>query len=371
MAITQGAPLADITTTDTKTETAPQYYTDYLTGLSQAASTAMERSPTEAIAGYDALQTQGYGALPEASTSYKPGLAEAQSTLGRAAQGVTGERIQELMNPYTSSVVNEMERLQQQALQRSVLPTMKAGFVGTGGLGGQRYAGALGQALSDAQRNLTGQQAAALQAGFTEAQKTALGELPFLTQAGQQQAQAAKLEQELGLTGAGALTKAGAERQAYEQSLLDYPLKTATTASGLLRGYQVPLSSESTRVGPGQAGQYQKSDLENILGILSMIGAATGGGGAGGAGGAGGNFGLGVSKILEWGRGLLSGLGVDTGFVQEIPNPAGSQDPAFGWRYFDNGTAIDPSGRYYFDGQMVYDPEASIQPDQYNTSEDE
>jgi len=367
MAITQGAPLPSITTTDTKKETAPQYYTDYLTGLSQAASTAMQRPATEAIAEYDPLQTQGYGALPEAATSYKPALEAAQGTLGRAAQGVTGARIQELMNPYTSSVVNEMERLQQQAMQRSLLPTMKAGFVGTGGLGGQRYAGALGQALTDAQRNLTGQQAAALQTGFSEAQKTALGELPFLTQAGQQQAATAKMEQDLGLTGAGALTKAGSERQAYEQSLLDYPLKTATTASGLLRGYQMPLSSENVRVGPGQAGQYQKSDLENILGVLSLIGSAT----SGGSGSAATPLGLGVGKVLEWGKGLLGGLGFNTGGVKEIANPAGSQDPAFGWRYFDNGTAIDPSGRYYFDGQVVYDPSASVQPGMYNTSEDE
>jgi len=367
MAITQGDPLPSITTTDTKKESAPQFYTDYLTDLSTAASTAMDRPASEAIAGYDPLQTTGYGQLETAAGSYKPGLEAAQDTLAKAAQGVTGSRIQELMNPYTSSVVNEMERLQQQALQRSVLPTLKAGFVGTGGLGGQRYAGALGQAMADAQRNLTGQQAAALQAGFTEAQKTALGELPFLTQAGQQQAAAAKMEQDLGLTGAGALTKAGAERQAYEQSLLDYPLKTATTASGLLRGYQVPLTSENVRVGPGQAGQYQKSDLENILGVLSLIGSASSGAG----GSAASPLGIGVGKVLEWGKGLLSGLGVNTAGVKEITNPAGSQDPAFGWRYFDNGTAIDPTGRYYFDGQMVYDPGASVQPGQYNTSEDE
>jgi len=355
MAITQGAPLPSITTTDTRKETAPQYYTDYLTGLSQAGATAMQRPASQAIAGYDPLQTQGYGALPTAATSYQPDLEAAQGTLGRAAQGVTGTRVQELMNPYTSSVVNEMERLQQQALQRSILPTLKAGFVGTGGLGGQRYAGALGQALSDAQRNLTGQQAAALQAGFTEAQKTALGELPFLTQAGQAQTAAAKTEQELGLTGAGALTKAGAERQAYEQSLLDYPLKTATTASGLLRGYQMPLTSENVRVGPGQAGQYQKSDLENILGVLSLIGSASSG-----AGGTATNpLGIGIGKVLEWGKGLLGGLGVDTSGVKEITNTALPGQTGYGWKYYDNGTVIDPQGRYYFDGQVVYDPTAS------------
>lgn len=25
-----------------------------------------------------------------------------------------------------------------------------------------------------------------------------------------------------------------------------------------------------------------------------------------------------------------------------------------GWRYFDNGTAIDPAGNYYHQGQLVY-----------------
>ena len=207
MSITQGAPLPSITTTETKAEKAPDFYTDYLSGLSSAAGTAMARTPAQAIASYDPLQTTGYGQMETAAGAYTPGLSAAEGTLGKAAEGVTGKRINELMNPYTSSVVDEMERLQQQSLQRSMLPTLKAGFVGSGSLGSQRYAGALGQSLADAQRNLTGQQAAALQAGFSEAQKTALGELPFLVQAGQQQAQAAKLGQELGLTGAGALTK--------------------------------------------------------------------------------------------------------------------------------------------------------------------
>lgn len=356
MSITQGAPLPSITTTETKAETAPKFYTDYLTGLSTAASTAMARPAAEAIAGYDPLQTTGYGQMETAADAYKPGLSAAEATLGKAAQGVTGARIGELMNPYTSAVVNEMERLQQQSMQRSLLPTMKAGFVGTGGLGGQRYAGALGQSLADAQRNLTGQQAAALQAGFTEAQKTALGELPFLVQAGQQQLSGAKLGQELGLTGAGALTKAGAEKQMYEQSLLDYPLKTATTASGLLRGYQMPLSSTSSRVGPGQAGQYQKSPLENVLGVLSMIGAASGGGGPGGAASP---LGIGVGKVLDWGKGLLGNLGFQTGGVKEIANTAQPGQTGYGWKYYDNGTVIDPQGRYYYDGQVVYDPTGS------------
>lgn len=356
MAITQGAPLPDIKTTDTRVDTAPDYYTNYLTDLSKTGQTALARAPREGIAGYDPLQSVGYGQIPEAAKSYQPGLSAAQDTLSRAAQGVTGQRVQDLMNPYTSSVVDEMERLQQQSLQRSVLPTLKAGFVGSGGLGGQRYAGALGQAMSDAQRNLLGQQTQALQTGYSEALKTALGELPFLTQAGQQQAAAAKMEQDLGLTGAGALTKAGAERQAYEQSLLDYPLKTATSVSGLMRGYQVPTTQTSTKVGPGTAGQYQKSDLENVMGVLSLIGSAYGG-----TTGAGGNsMGVGINKVIGVGSDLLKkifGESPSTG-ATEITNTSlpGDTSGAYGWRYFSDGTAISPNGEYYYQGDLVWSP---------------
>lgn len=41
-----------------------------------------------------------------------------------------------------------------------------------------------------------------------------------------------------------------------------------------------------------------------------------------------------------------------TGGATEI-TPDGA---AFGWRYFSDGTAIDPYGVYYKNGQMVYNP---------------
>jgi hypothetical protein len=42
-----------------------------------------------------------------------------------------------------------------------------------------------------------------------------------------------------------------------------------------------------------------------------------------------------------------------SGIVSEIFDMAGK---AFsnGWRYFDDGTAIDPSGNYYQGGQLIY-----------------
>ena len=276
MGFLQGAPLPDIKTTETKVDTAPAYYTDYLTGLSGAATTAMGKTPGQSVAGYDPMQTAGYGMLPTAATSYMPGLQAAQATAGQAAEGITPERIQELMNPYTKNVVDEMGRLSQENMQRNVLPTMKAGFVGTGGLGGQRYANALGQSMADTQANLTGQQYGALSKGYGEALKGALDEAQLQNLVAGTQGKLAQQELEMGLTGAGALTKAGAERQAYEQSLLDQPLKTATAASNLMRNYTVPGNQTVTFTGP-KAGAYQTSGLADILQAMSAVGSVAGG----------------------------------------------------------------------------------------------
>ena len=276
MGFLQGAPLPDIKTTETRVDAAPEYYTNYLTGLSGAASTAMGKTPGQSVAAYDPMQNTGYGMLPTAATSYMPGLQAAQATAGQAAQGITPERIQELMNPYTSNVVNEMGRLSQENMQRNVLPTMKAGFVGTGGLGGQRYANALGQSMADTQANLTGQQYGALSKGYGEALKGALDEAQLQNLVAGTQGKLSQQELEMGLTGAGALTKAGAERQGYEQSLLDQPLKTATAASNLMRGYTVPGNQTVTFTGP-KAGAYQTSGLADILQAMSVVGSAAGG----------------------------------------------------------------------------------------------
>ena len=327
MSITQGAPLPDITQTQTTATAGPSYYTDYLTDLSQAGQTAIGRSPSEMIAGYDPMQNIGYGQVEGAAGAYRPGLTAAGQTAATAAGGITPERLNALMNPYTQNVVDEMARLSQQNVQRNVLPMLKAGFVGGGNLGSRRYAGALGQSLADIQSNLTGQQYGALSKGYSEAMKAALDEGSLMNQAARTQADIAGAEQSLGLTGAGALTKAGAERQAYQQSLLDAPLKTATGASALMRGYTIPTTQTQTFVGPKGQGYYQQSDLDKVLGIMSLIGAVQGGNT---------NVGRGISSVLgkiTGGKGLGEVIGqfpniFDFGGtdLEDIPTEGGYDD---------------------------------------------
>jgi hypothetical protein len=130
--------------------------------------------------------------------------------------------------------------------------------------------------MTDLQSNLTGQQYGALSAGYKSSVDQALQNARDQTQAGQLQSNLAKQAQDLGLTGAGALTKAGAEQQAYQQSLIDAPLKTATNASALLRGYQAPTTVTSTKSGPLSSAYYQGSPLSQVVGLGATVGAGLG-----------------------------------------------------------------------------------------------
>ena len=275
MSITQGDPLPDITKTTTTEQQAPDYYTDYLEDLAGAGETALGLTGDDLFEPQTALQTSGYSKVPTAAGAYSPLMTIAE-TAGKTFGGIDATNISDFLNPYESGVLDEMERRSALNVQRNLLPQLKAGFVGSGGLGGQRYAGALGQSLADVQSNLTGQQSELMYKSYQDAITNAFKQAQEERQAAAAQGDLATLAQELGLVEAGALTKFGAEEQALGQAEIDAPLKNAMNVQGLLRGYTVPQTELETYVGPGDQGQYQQSDLANIMGILSLIGAAGG-----------------------------------------------------------------------------------------------
>jgi hypothetical protein len=272
MSFLQGEALPDVTQTTKTADVAPDYYTNYLTQLSNTGQTALNKSPTDLVAGLTPMQNQGFNAVPNAANAYQPGLAAAGTTTALAGQAMSPEGVQNFMNPYTQNVVDEMGRLSQQNMQRNLMPALTSGFVGTGGLGGQRYANALGQMGADVQSNLTGQQMGALSKGYDTSLQAAYNQGNLQNTVGQQQAQQAGLAQSLGLTGANAMTKAGSEQQAYLQSLLDSQVKNASNVSGLMRGFTVPTSQTQTKVGP-LPNAYGLSDLQQIAGTLGGLGA--------------------------------------------------------------------------------------------------
>jgi hypothetical protein len=274
MSFFQGGALPNVTETQTAKETAPDWYNKAVTGLSNVGQDYLKKTPDQLVAGYDPMQTQGYDKVAGAAGAYQPGLANATTTANAAAAGITPERLQQLMNPYTQNVVQELARQSGNALQRNILPQITGGFVGSGALGSSRYAGALGQAMTDVSANLAGEQGKLLSSGYNNAVEALLKEQQNQTQAGKLQSDLATQAQTLGLNESAALRNAGAERQKYEQQKLEAPLATASNVAGLLRGYQVPTEKTQTTVKPGQQGQFGLSDFQKVGTLASLLGGA-------------------------------------------------------------------------------------------------
>ena len=283
MPFAQGAPLPDIT--EKTNVTTPDWYTNLANSLSSTTQGALgstsigadgkpiftPKTAAQGVAAQDPLQQQAYSGTQTAADAYKTGLENATTTAGQAAQGINYNQIQNYMDPYRNNVVNEMGRLANQNYQRNVLPGLSSAFVGTGALGGQRYANALGQSAADMQSNLTGQQYGALSKAYNDAVNAARSQSELQNNAAITQGNLANAAQTNALKGNEAINAAGTRQQAYQQSLLDFPLSNATNAAGVMRGYAVPQSQ--TWTGP-KAGSYQMSPLQQILGVGTLLGSA-------------------------------------------------------------------------------------------------
>lgn len=270
--IFQGVAAPNVTTDKTVTTTAPEYYTDYLSGIASAGKSELGKSGTDIVADMTPLQLAGISGISGAALSYQPGISGAAAAASTAAGGLTPENIQAMMNPFQTGVVNEMGRLSQQNLQRNLLPALKGAFTSTGGLGGQRMMGALGQMGADVQANLTGLQTKELETGYQNAVINALKNLEQQRLGATTEADIAAKAQELGLTGQNAMIKAGALEQAQKQAVLDAPIKRAADVAALMKNYQVPSGTAEHYTGP-MAGVYGTSPLAQLTGLGTLLSA--------------------------------------------------------------------------------------------------
>jgi hypothetical protein len=331
--IFEGQPLPNVTTTTT--DAAPSWFTNAVTPASNAAVTQMGKTAATGLAALDPYQTQGYKDTSTAAGSYSSGLQNAETTAGNAASSMNPAGIQQFMNPYINSVTNEQARLANQNFQRNVLPGLSGAFVGTGALGSQRYASALGQTGADFQANLTGQQNKSLADAYKSALDSSFNQGQLQNAVAQTQGTLAGKEQELGLKGASALTSAGAAQQQYEQAKLDYPMTNAINSLKFLTGLPVPTTK--TTVGPGTQGQYGQSPFNQLIGLGSLVGATVAGGGAGSVGSTATN----LRNLWNAVRGPQSTFTLDPSEYTGGSNQAGTP------LYFDRETFnyYDPTGK--------------------------
>jgi hypothetical protein len=268
--LTQGAQLPSSITTTQAQATAPQFYTDYLQNVANLGQNAIQQG---GVAGFSPLQQQAFRMAPQTAFAGADTLGQAGNMIGQAGNTTVPQVVGQYMNPYTSGVVNEMGRLQQQNIRENVLPNINAGAIGSGQFGSQRQMQATGNTMRDMQANLLGQQTAALQSGYTSAQAQAGQDLSRLGQAGQMMSSLGAQQQQLGLGGLNQLLSMGKAQQDQGQRMLDQPMINATAYSRLLQGLAMPTGSTTQVTAPGQQGQFANSPLSEITGLLAAIGA--------------------------------------------------------------------------------------------------
>ena len=272
------ANLLDSSATTTTASTAPQYYTDYVSGLAANATNAANSAK---FAGATDLQNNAFNNVTSAGGAFQPTLDAAGNTLNAAttansplsaanpylAQATSnlGADASALMSPYTTNVVNAIGDAGQRNIQQNLAPGAVAGAVGSGQFGSKRGAEVLGQTMSNADRDILNAQASALGTGYNSALQAALGQNQVanaagttaanaasagqqnLTQAGSALGNLATTNQNLNLNDINAQATLGAQQQTINQNQQLFPLNNLSTLSGMLRGYSVPMSTTATQ----------------------------------------------------------------------------------------------------------------------------
>lgn len=256
------------------TTTAPQYLTDYLTQLAQTGQQQLGQPSDQLIAGLPQNLQDLYSGAQGTLNRYQPAMDQALTALQSGATGVTGEDISKFYNPYEQDVINRMGEQSALNVQRSMLPALKGAFAGTGGFGSQRYAGALGQAMSDVQTGLLGEQAKMRSQGYANALEAALKERGYDIQAGQALGGLGTAEAGAATSGLKALGDIGTQELGYEQSKIEAPLTRAQNVAQIMRGYTYPTSVTGTS--QQLPGAYAPSPLQQIAGLGTLIGSAFG-----------------------------------------------------------------------------------------------
>ena len=268
----------------TSTTTAPQYLTDYLTNLASAGTGALGTvSPEGTLTPYTGSELiadlpqnlqdlyQNAGTM---AARYETPMDEALKALQSGATGVTAQDISKFYNPYEQDVVDEMARQSALNVQRSTMPALKAAFAGSGGFGGQRYAGATGQAMADIQANLLGQQSKLRQEGYQSALDAALKERGYDIQAGQGLYGLGGAEATAASNMMKSLGDVGTAELSYDQSKLEAPLVRAQNVAEIMRGYTYPTSTSEVKESLPTA--YAPSALQQVSGLSSLISSAFG-----------------------------------------------------------------------------------------------
>lgn len=359
----------------TQASSAPSFYTDYLSGLASAGKTQAGITATGTYdpalgaqyIGANDLQNTAFNNVENRAGNYADTLTSAGTTLDSAvgadspltaattylanASTDPSKSAAGYMNPYTTGVVNQIGNFGQRNIMQNLAPSATAGAVGSGQYGSKRGAEVLGQTMQNANRDILTAQTGALDKGYQAAMDAALKQnqinaqlgstagtltsqgMQNLINAGAQQGQLASTNQALNLGEINALATLGEQKRTLEQNKELFPLSNLSTLSGMLRGYNVPMSTKTTAemsplsalagVGTGAMGLFQgtgsagtgPSLFDNIKKALSLSGA----GGSGTTFDLGGGLTIGADGSITGGSANVdSGLSNDDIYAQTL-----------------------------------------------------
>lgn len=234
---------------------------------------------------------------------------------------------QQTVTPNVKTALGGLYKAQQDYL-KEIMPdldaTSAAGAISGGGFGSRMNLSALANARANAAADLFQKQ---MQSAL-QAQQTGVSAGAALGNIANQEVQSAL------------------NTGTYQQNA---PYASALNLANIISKLQAPTTRTTSR---------EVGGLNQILGLLSL----TSGGLSSLTGGTktvGGQQ-VQVPGLIQQIRGLYDRLtGAETpelSGVTEIFNPATEGQEGFGWRYFDDGTVIDPSGQYYKDGEIIWSP---------------
>jgi hypothetical protein len=301
----------------------PAWYQQYLSGIAGKATEvaggqANMDVPAQSVAGFNQDQTDAFQKVRDNQGSWQPNLQAATSTAGNIAgnagalvdkaqtavagpaQSWDNAQATKYMSPYTTQVLDNIQRLGVRNLNENLLPAVQDQFIGSGQFGSTRNADILGRTVRDANTDITGQMTGALNSAYTNAQtaftsdanraqtqqqtqaNTALQGANASTTAGQAGATAlgalGQTTQQLGLNDTQQLNAVGTQQQGLQQQGLDtaytnannvnnFDWNTLNNLNSVVRGLQLPTNAVQTTNAPGNTGA---SPLSQV-GALSTI----------------------------------------------------------------------------------------------------
>jgi len=273
----------------------PAWFQDYLRGSINKAS-SIASTPYQAyvdaqgttiprVAGLDQNSVTAQNNTIANQGNWQPAMSTAISNTTQGGNYDPNTLQQDFMNPYTSSVLDDLTRRSNNNFQEKVMPQVMGAFTGGGQFGSARNGRLMDQAVRDQQDTLTGQMATAGQSAWDSAQKAYSDWGNKQITSGAQLGNLATQEQNAGLKDASALDTIGRQNQQLSQQNLDiaysdfqnqqnYSKDQASWLAGIIQGYNPPPSAQ-TNVQNGVSSVQSQSPLSALAGGIGTAVAGT------------------------------------------------------------------------------------------------